>query len=121
MMLWKVTDYEGLPDEPRTIIKKLLDVIQCQYKAQAKTCSTESCRCHKQRLYCTAFCNCHAGHDCLNSFTTLREIAQSAEDTSETDGIDSNRLDYSDHCLEQDQVDGGGPDDPIRDYLDEWL
>ena len=53
----------------------------------------------------------------MNPFTTPREIAQSAKDTSETDDIDSNHLDNSDDGLEQDQVNGGVPDDPILDYL----
>ena len=43
---------EGDPAQP-----ELLDVIQCQCKAQGKKCFTEAFGYHKQHLSCTPFCN----------------------------------------------------------------
>ena len=58
---------------------------------------------------------------CLNPFTAQGEIAQSAEEETETDSIDSSLSDDSDDDLEQDNEDGGGAtDDTILKYLDEW-
>ena len=141
-MIWKAANCEGPPDESNDITNfgwefqaeipipviaegdpappELLDVIQCQCKAQGKKCSTEACGCHKQHLSCTAFCNCHGGQDCLNPFTATRDIAQSAEEESETEDIDSNHPDELDDGLGQDNQDGGVPEHPIWDYLDEW-
>ena len=71
-MLWKAADCEGplggsrditnfrweIQDEISILViaeggpalHELLDVIQCQCKAQKKTCSMEACRCHTQHL-----------------------------------------------------------------------
>ena len=71
-MLWKAANCEGPLGESRDITNfgwefqdeisilviaeggpashELLDVIQCQCKAQNKTCSMEACRCHTQHL-----------------------------------------------------------------------
>ena len=75
---------------------------------------------HKQHLSCTTFCNCHGGQNCLNQFTATSEIEQSAEEETEANYIDSNLLDDCDDGFEQDNEDGGVPDDPILDCLDEW-
>ena len=131
VMVWKAANCEGPPDESSDITNfgwefpaeipipviaegypappELLDVIQCQCKAQGKKCSTEACGCHKQHLSCTSFCNCHGGQNCLNPFTSTRDIAQSAEEESETEDIDSNHPDELDNGLGQDNQDGGVP------------
>ena len=68
----------------------------------------------------TPVCNCHSGQECLNSLTATREISKSSEEETEIDYIDSNFPDDSDDGLEKNNEDGGVPDDPILDYLDEW-
>ena len=50
---------------------------------------------------------------CLNPFAATREIAQSAEEETEADGIDRYFPDDSDNGLEQDNEDRGVLDDPI--------
>ena len=68
-------------------------------------------------------CTYHAryyGQDCLNPFTTTREIAHCAEEETKTDDIVNNLPDDSADGLEQDNEDGGDPEDPILAYLDEW-
>ena len=61
----------------------------------------------------TPFCNCHGGQDCLNPFTATRKIAQPAEEETETDYIDSNLPDDSIDGLEQNNEDGGVPENLI--------
>ena len=62
---------------------------------------------------------CHARHfatvmvDCLNPFTATRKIAQPAEEETETDYIDSNLPDDSVDGLEQNNEDGGVPENLI--------
>ena len=80
VMLWKAVDCEGPLGESRDITNfrwefpdemsipviaegdpaplELLDVIQCQCKAQSKKCPTKACGCHEQHLSYTSFCNC---------------------------------------------------------------
>ena len=48
---------------------ELIDVIQCQCRAQGKKCSTEACGCHKQHLSCTSFCNCSSDASCCTHHT----------------------------------------------------
>ena len=57
---------------------KLIDVVQCQCRAQGKKCSTEACGCHKQHLSCTSFCNCSGDESCCNPHTT-QEDAQAGD------------------------------------------
>ena len=61
-----------------------------------------------------AFCNCHGGQDCLNPFTATREIAQSTQEETETDYIESNLPDDSDNTkkeTESDYIDSNLPGD----------
>ena len=95
-MLLKAADHQGPPiesithfgweirdDIPIPVIAQgdpeLIDVIQCQCRAQGKKCSTEACGCHKQHLSCTSFCNCSGDESCCNPHTT-REDAQAGDD-----------------------------------------
>ena len=50
----------------------------------------------------------------MNPFTTAREIVHSAEEETETDYIVSNLPDDYDGGLEEDNEDGGVPDDTFR-------
>ena len=67
----------------------------------------------KQHLSRTPLCNCHGGQYCLEPFTASGDFAQSAEEETETDDIDSNLSDESDYGLEQYNEDGGVSDEPI--------
>ena len=63
---------------------------------------------------------CHARHSVaimVHGKTATREIAQSAEEETETNYIYSNLPDDSDDGLEQDNEDGGAPDDPNPNCL----
>ena len=105
---------EGDPAPP-----ELLDVIRCQCKAHGKKCSAEACSCHKQHLSSTTFCDCHGGEDCLNEFTTTRDIVQAAEEGPGTEDINDSLDDDPDDGLEQDIEDGGNvADDIVSDYSD---
>ena len=64
-----------------------------------KKCFAEACGCLRQHLSGTPFCNCHGVQDCLNPFTAIREIAQSSEEETETDYIDTKLPDDSDDGL----------------------
>ena len=55
----------------------------------------------------------------MNPFTATRDIDQYAREETETNYIDSNLPDDFDDGLEHDNDNGGVPDDPISDYLDE--
>ena len=58
---------------------ELINVIQCQCRAQGKKCSTEACGCHKQHLSCTSFCNCSGDESCCNPYT-MQEDAQPGDE-----------------------------------------
>ncbi|MCG7883058.1 MAG: hypothetical protein JAY96_15870 [Candidatus Thiodiazotropha endolucinida] len=140
VMLWKAANCNGPPDESKDITQfgwefrdeipipviaegdpappELLDVIRCQCKAQGKKCSTEACGCHKQHLSCTTFCNCRGSEDCLNQYTTARDVPAAEEGpATDVDNID----DCPDDGLEEDMEDQEDiADDQVPDYLDEW-
>ena len=69
----------------------------------------------------TPFCNCHGGQDCLNPFTATREISKSfREDTVKQITLTATfQMNRSDDSLEQDNEDGGFPDDPISNRFGE--
>ena len=144
VMLWKAADCKGPPDESTDITKfgwvyrdgiptpviaegdpappELLDVIRCQCKAQGKKCSTDGCGCHKHHLSCTTFCSCHGGEDCLNQFTTVKDIGPAAEEDPDTEDINDTLEDDAGDELEQDkEVEDDIAGDPGSDYLEnEW-
>ena len=140
-MLWKAADQQGPPDESADITHfgweiqdgiptpaiaqgdpappELIDVIQCQCRAQGKKCSTEACGCHKQHLSCTSFCNCSGGENCCNPYTT-QEDAQSAseEDVAEdVETVDAEEEDFEEEGMENIDAD----EDEVDIMDDDWL
>ena len=146
-MLWKAAEHQGPPNESADITHfgwevrddipipviaqgdpappELIDVIQCQCRAQGKKCSTEACGCHKQHLSCTSFCNCSGDESCCNPHIT-REDVQAGDDTQDGDeeGVtvedcDVDMVDAEEDDFEEEVVDA---EDMQMDILDDdWL
>ncbi len=84
---WKIRDDVPVPAvaERDPAPPQLSDVINCQYKAVAKKCSTGACGCHREHLSCTNYCNCR-GHDgCCNPHTTQGGMQAVDDDNAEID------------------------------------
>ncbi len=124
-MLWKVADQEGPPDESTNITHfgwefrddipvlviaqgdlappELIDVIQCQCRAQSKKCSTEACGCHKQHLSCTSFCNCSGDESCCNPYTTQGDAQPGKDEDVAVEDCDIDMVD-----AEEEDIEGAG-------------
>jgi hypothetical protein len=143
VMLWKAADHQAPPDESADITHfgweirdgipvpliaqgdpappELIDVIQCQCRAQGKKCSTEAkCGCHKEHLSCTSYCNCSGEEGCCNPYTKRRDAQAGDEEGVEMEDIEEEDFEEGvDQEGEGHEDVEGGLVDP--DYLDdEW-
>ena len=146
-MLWKAADYQGPPDGSATFTNfrwdirdgipipviaqgdpappELIDVIQCQYRAQGKKCSTEVCGCHKQHLSCTSFCNCLGDESCCNPYTIQENAQPGNEEDAAADNFDLDMVGAEEEDFEEkgvEIVDAEEEDFHVVDIVDDdWL
>lgn len=69
---WEITDGTLVPatsDHPPGP-KDLIDVVCCNRKQAGKTCDSELCSCHHEKISCTVYCTCIFSDACLNPFKT---------------------------------------------------
>ena len=122
VMLWKAAGHKSPPDESADITDfgwemrdgipvpsiapgnpappELIDVIQCQCKAQNNRCSTKVCSCHKEHLSCTSCCACCGERGCSNPYTRTEDKDAggdgSVEAPSDSDDDDRQGADFED-------------------------
>ena len=121
VMLWKVADHQAPPDEsvdttqfgwdiknsiPIPTVSQgapappeLVDVIQCQCKAQGKKCSTAACNCHKEHLACTSYCNCCGEDECCN-LHTRSQSAQAGDEEDVEEAIEMVDFDFEENEMD---------------------
>ena len=92
--------YLTMTDRP----KDLMDVVRCGCKAAVKTCSTERCNCHHNKISWTVHCSYVCSDTCFNPF----KAEQKEENETEAGIIESD--------VEGDE---GGENSDI-DSDDEW-
>ena len=146
-MLWKAADHQGPPDESADITHfgweirdgipipviaqgdpappELIDVIQCQCRAQGKKCSTEACGCHKQHLSCTSFCNCSGDESCCNPYTTQEDAQPGDEGEVAAEDFDTDIVNAEEEDFEGEDVESVNAEENFEeeeDILDDdWL
>ena len=84
---WDIKDEIPVPsisDQPPGP-KNLMDVVRCGCKATLKTCSTERCNCHQNKISCTVYCSCACSDICFNPF----KVEHKEENETEAGMIES--------------------------------
>ena len=133
VMLWKAADHQAPPDESTAISQfgweiqngipvpviaqnapappELIGVIRCQCRALDKKCSSEACRCHKEHLSCTSYCNCSGEDGCCNPYTKRHDAGAGDEQENEIEDVD-------DEDFEEGVDEEGEPDEDQEDVGD---
>ena len=107
-MLWKaadesngITNFEWVIQDTipiPAIAQGAPELIRCQCKAQGKQCSTEACRCHKQHLACTSYCNCSG------MTVAIRTLWDKVQTEEARESIDAEEEDYEEDAAIEDVV-----------------
>ena len=85
--------------ELSTLCEELMEVVQCQCKAQGKMCSTLVCGCRKEYLSCTSYCNCSGEEGYCNPHTKKDKTKDGTEMVVEKDFEDTDM----DEDIEEDE------------------
>ena len=99
--VWEIQDGIPVPtiDQSDLVPPELMEVVQCQCKAQGKMCSTLACGCRKEYLSCTSYCNCSGEEGYCNPHTKKDKIKDGTEMVVEKDFEDT----YMDEDIEEDE------------------